>query len=47
MRRRPWPRSIFLGWYIALAGAISNFFTIGIGVFALGVFISPMRKELG
>jgi MFS family permease len=47
MGRLPVPRSIFLGWYIALAGAVSNFFTIGVGVFALGVFISPMRHELG
>lgn len=47
MRRLPLPRSLYAGWYIAMAGAVSNFFTIGIGVFALGVFISPMRKELG
>ncbi|MGE0228319.1 MAG: MFS transporter [Dehalococcoidia bacterium] len=47
MRRLPGQRSVFLGWYIALAGAVSNFFTIGVGVFALGVFITPMREELG
>ena len=37
----------FYGWYIAYGGALSNFVTIGIAVFGFGVFIGPMRDELG
>lgn len=43
------PRSsgMFFGWYIALGGAVSNFLVIGIAVFSFGVFVTPMREELG
>ncbi|MSQ36154.1 MAG: MFS transporter [Dehalococcoidia bacterium] len=41
------PRSMFWGWYIALAGALSNFFVFGLALFGLGVFVTPMREELG
>jgi sugar phosphate permease len=47
-RRAPswWPR-IYYGWYMATAGAASNFLVLGITVFGFGVFIPPMRDELG
>ncbi len=47
MHRPAAPSSWFYGWYIALGGALSNFFVIGVGLFGLGVFITPMREELG
>ena len=40
-------RPLFWGWYIALGGAVSNFLVIGIASFGFGVFITPMREELG
>ena len=47
-RRAPawWPR-IYYGWYMATAGAASNFLVLGITVFGFGVFIPPMRDEMG
>ena len=45
-RRLPRPR-LFYGWHIAGGGAVSNFITIGIAVFGFGVFIAPMREEMG
>jgi len=41
------PGGIFYGWYIAFAGAINNFFVLGVVIFAFGVFYEPMRDELG
>ena len=41
-----WPR-VYYGWYMALAGAASNFLVLGIAVFGFGVFISPIREETG
>lgn len=41
-----WPR-VYYGWYMALAGAASNFLVLGIAVFGFGVFISPIRDETG
>ena len=38
---------LFWGWYVALGGAASNFLVIGIATFGFGVFIRPMREELG
>ena len=37
---------LFYGWYIAGAGAASNFLVLGFTIFGLGVFIEPMREEL-
>ena len=37
---------LYYGWYIAGAGAASNFLIIGIAIFGFGVFIEPMRAEL-
>src|SRR5215208_5806110 len=45
MQRPSVPR--FYGWYVAGGGAVSNFFVLGVGLFGLGVFITPMREELG
>ena len=39
--------SIFYGWYIALAGASTNFLVLGAMSFGFGVFIQPIRDELG
>jgi MFS family permease len=44
---RSGPPRIFYGWYIVLAGALNNFFVIGITIFGFGVFYEPMRAELG
>ena len=44
---RKFPPPLFWGWYIALGGAASNFLIIGIATFGFGVFINPMRDELG
>jgi MFS family permease len=41
------PRRVFWGWYVALGGALSNFFVFGLALFGLGVFVTPMRTELG
>ncbi|MDA1061474.1 MAG: MFS transporter [Chloroflexi bacterium] len=38
---------VFFGWYIALGGALSNFLVIGVAIFGFGVFVTPMREELG
>ena len=47
-RRAPawWPQ-IYYGWYMALAGAASNFLVLGITLFGFGVFITPIREETG
>lgn len=41
------PRKIFYGWYMVAAGGITSFIMIGIPVFGFGVFINPIRQELG
>lgn len=38
---------MFYGWYIVAAGAASNFLLLGVLIFSFGVFIKPMRDELG
>ncbi|MDA0364264.1 MAG: MFS transporter [Chloroflexi bacterium] len=38
---------LYYGWYIAGAGAASNFLILGVAIFGFGVFIEPMRAELG
>ena len=40
------PRA-FYGWYIALAGATSNFFVLGIVMIGASVFVDPIREEMG
>ncbi|MEX2229012.1 MAG: MFS transporter [Dehalococcoidia bacterium] len=45
--RRTFRGQLFYGWYIAGAGAASNLLIIGIAIFGFGVFIEPMRAELG
>ena len=47
MRARVKPRELFYGWYIVLAGALSNFLILGVTIFGFGVFIEPIREELG
>ncbi|MBM4416149.1 MAG: MFS transporter [Chloroflexi bacterium] len=37
----------FYGWVIAGSGAVGNFFTAGISVWSFGIFIEPLREELG
>ena len=41
------PGRLYYGWYIVWAGAISNFFTIGIIAWGFGVFIEQFRTDLG
>ena len=41
------PAPLFYGWHIALAGAASNFLILGTASFSVGVFIQPMREEMG
>ncbi|MSQ29898.1 MAG: MFS transporter [Dehalococcoidia bacterium] len=41
------PFGLFWGWYVAAGGAASNFLVIGIATFGFGVFVRPMREELG
>ncbi len=38
---------LFYGWYIVLAGASTNFLVGGVVGFSFGVFIGPIRDELG
>ena len=38
---------LFYGWYIVLAGASTNFLVGGVIGFSFGVFIGPIRDELG
>lgn len=48
--REPRPRlpgPLFFGWWVTLGGAASNFLVIGIVAFGFGVFVQPMRDELG
>lgn len=37
----------FYGWRVAGAGMISNFLISGVSVWGFGVFIKPMREEMG
>lgn len=43
----PRRRGLFYGWYIAIAGATNNALILGVTVFGFGVFIEPVRKDLG
>src|SRR4051812_30750667 len=52
----PWGRIVFqglrqkrffYGWYIVGAGAVNSFVTLGMTAFGLGVFIQPIRDEMG
>ncbi len=38
---------LFYGWYIVLAGGTTNFLVGGVIGFSFGVFIEPIRDELG
>ena len=40
-------RSLFYGWYIAAAGAGTNFFVLGITFFGFGVFLEAFRVTYG
>ena len=46
-RDRLFPRNVYYGWYIAIAGAGSSFLLLGVTVFGFGVFISRFREEYG
>lgn len=46
-RHRLDPRNLFYGWYIVLAGSASNFLIFGLVFYGFGVFIKPIRDELG
>ena len=38
---------LFYGWYVALAGAASNFLVLGLVMIGASVFVDPVREELG
>jgi sugar phosphate permease len=40
-------RGLFYGWWVTLGGAASNFLVIGIVAFGFGVFVQPLRDEMG
>ena len=40
-------RRLFYGWYIIAAGAGTNFIVLGLVTMSFGVFITPIRDELG
>ncbi|MGZ8230050.1 MAG: MFS transporter, partial [Burkholderiales bacterium] len=40
-------RNLFYGWYIAAAGAGTNFFVLGITFFGFGVFLEAFRETYG
>ncbi len=39
------PRSVYYGWYIALACATLSFVGVGVGYYGLAVFLKPLRDE--
>lgn len=41
------PRTVFYGWYIALAGAATNVLVLGVTSFGFSVFVAPLHDELG
>ncbi len=43
----PVKRNLFYGWYIAAAGAGTNFFVLGITFFGFGVFLETFRVTYG
>ncbi|MEK7778428.1 MAG: MFS transporter [Chloroflexota bacterium] len=47
VRDRLFPRDVYYGWYIAIAGAGSSFLILGITIFGFGVFISRFQEEYG
>ena len=40
-------RRVYPGWYIAAAGAATNVVVMGFILVGFGIFIRPMREELG
>lgn len=41
------PRHVYFGWWIVLAAALNSFVLVGVTLFGFGLFINPMRSELG
>ena len=41
------PRRVYFGWWIVLAGAVNGLVMVGVTQYAFGLFINPMRTELG
>jgi len=39
------PPGLFYGWVVAAACAVLSFFTVGVGYYALAVFLKPLRDE--
>jgi len=39
------PKSVFYGWYIALACAVLSFVGVGVGYYGLAVFLKPLKDE--
>ena len=47
LKARIFPRQVFYGWYIAGAGAGTNFIVLGITFFGFGVFLEEFRLTSG
>ena len=47
LKERVFPRQVFYGWYIATAGAGTNFIVLGITFFGFGVFLEEFRLTSG
>src|SRR3990172_4627971 len=47
LKARIFPGQIFYGWYIATAGAGTNFIVLGITFFGFGVFLEEFRLASG
>ena len=41
------PRRVYFGWWIVLAAAVHSLVLVGVTQFGFGLFINPMRQELG
>lgn len=41
------PRSVFYGWYVAIACALLMFVGVGVGYYGLPIFLKPLKDEHG
>lgn len=41
------PKSVFYGWYVAIACALLMFVGVGVGYYGLPIFLKPLKEEHG
>lgn len=41
------PKSVFYGWYVAIACALLMFVGVGVGYYGLPIFLKPLREDHG